>query len=252
MREKNGKDLRCKICNKQFYISNSRLVIRKYCSFECARKDEFGFKPRNKICIICNTSFLISKQLRSQDKYCSDICRKIAFKEKQEKRYDFLRTEKVIGKCKNCNINFEYNKLFKRIYCSIKCQSKILSKNRKGKKNPNYKAGLYLGYKKTSRQNSIHMAACQKYRRHFLNKNSYLFCEICNVNSNGTQQFQVHHIYFASKVPRHKNLHNFKNLIMVCLSCHHKFHAGKTYEKEFKKLEKDRKLKELFKNKIYG
>jgi len=249
---KNGKEIQCKVCSKQFYISGSRIRTKKYCSFECARKDEFGFKPRNVSCGICGNKFIIEKQLRSQDKYCSLNCRKIAFKEKQEERYLRLKTEIIIGKCKNCLKSFEYTRYFKKTYCSKKCQVDQYSKVRKGKDNPAYFSGNFINKKKRKQtsQTSKHLAACSKYRKEFLKVHDYLFCEVCNVNQNATQRFQVHHIYFASQYPRHIELHNFKNMILVCLECHQKFHAGKTYKEEFEKIEKERGLKELFKERL--
>lgn len=248
---KNGKDINCKVCDKQFYIPKSRIGVKQYCSFSCARKDEFGFKPRNKNCGVCGKTFLITKQLRNGDKYCSFPCKNEAFKEKQEIRYARLRTEIVIGKCKNCLESFQYTRYFKKIYCSKKCQISYYSKTRQGKNNPAYFTGNFMGVKKRkqSSQTSIHLSACSRYRKDFLKKNDYLFCEQCKINQNGTSRFQVHHIYFASQYPRHTELHNFKNMILLCLECHQKFHAGNTYKLEFEKLEKERRLKNLFNTK---
>lgn len=246
--KKNGEVIKCKTCDEKFYISGSRIGYKKYCSRECAKIDDFGFVPYSKKCKWCVDSFVVEKTLRSGDKYCSELCKKEAFSEKQKERYTRLKTETVIGKCKNCKTEFNFTAYFKRIYCTKKCQSEYTSKTRKGKNNPNYTGGLYLNTKRNSRQATIHLGACSKYRKAFLKKNDYLYCEVCNVNSNGTPKFEVHHIYFASKYPRHKNLHDFKNLILICLECHHNFHRGKTYHEKFLEIEKTRGLKELFNN----
>ena len=76
-------------------------------------------------------------------------------------------------------------------------------------------------------------------------KHDYPFCENCGVNQNGTMKFETHHIYFASRCPRHKELHNPKNLILLCIGCHNDFHASKRKE-DFKRIEKKRSLKKLF------
>lgn len=91
-----------------------------------------------------------------------------------------------------------------------------------------------------------HLKACSDYKKDFIDRFGYLFCEVCGVNSNGAFRHEVHHIYFASRVPNHPELHNKRNLILVCDECHRKFH-GVGYEKVFKRLEKERKLDILFK-----
>ena len=243
--ETNGKNIKCKFCGEEFYISFSRFNTKKYCSRECAKQDDYGFKEKTKNCQWCQETFLIKSSLRTQDKYCGDDCAKQAFKEKQEERYEKLRNEPVIGKCKNCLKEFEYSKLFSRTYCSKKCQSEMYSKARKGKNNPAYRNGLYLG-QSTGKYAGLHLRMCAKYRKAFLEKNSYLYCEVCGVNANGTPRFEVHHIYFASRVPKHPELHNFRNLILVCIQCHNNFHSSKNKE-EFERIEEERGLKELFK-----
>lgn len=244
--QRTGKTIACKVCQSIVYLYPSRIGKKKYCSSECARKDEFGFKPRHKDCVICGAEFLIKSGNRIQDKTCSVECRtqlKIRnTKKTAEKRKHDLK-EKT---CKECGAKFMGNAWYITRYCSTKCQWENHSKSRKKSNNPNYKGGQYLNTIRNSRQSSIHLAACSKYRKAFLKKHGRLFCEVCSVNTNGTMAFQVHHIYSASKMPRHKNLHDFRNLIMVCLECHHKFHAGKTYQDKFKVLEKDRGLVELF------
>lgn len=239
MKTKN-KTIICKVCKKSFVVFPSRLNTRKYCDKECAKKDNYGFKNRYKKCIICQKTFLITSQLRLQDKTCSKECwyenNKIISKKHS--------SEKKEQKCKKCGILYSKNKKYIGTNLCINCIYKKSSKERMGKNNPNFSSGLYVKRKRTSRQNIKHLNACAKYKRHFIKKNGYKYCEVCKVNN--SFQFQVHHIYFASKFPRHKELHNFKNLILVCLDCHQKFHSGKKYEDVFIKLEKERGLKELF------
>ncbi len=133
-------------------------------------------------------------------------------------------------------------------YCSIVCAASASSVKRMGDKNPAYTDGhtTWANNKGRSIYTSKHFGACKKYRAAFLEKHGYPFCEVCGINEMGTPKFEVHHIYFASLWPKHDNLHDFRNLIHICLGCHMKFHAGKQYQAEFEKLEKDRGLKDLF------
>lgn len=248
MSRMNGKEITCKKCDKSFYVSGSRMG-RKYCSPTCAREDQFGFKQHSKPCVWCGSRFEIAHYLRKQDKYCSEDCKRAAFKEKQDERYARLKQLEVFRVCKGCESKFRHNAYFDKKYCSMECQAKHLSSVRREQGNPNFKDGRYTHrnfQNRKSKQSYKHLNETRRYRKAFLAKYGYLYCEQCGVNTNGTQRFEVHHIYFASMYPRHKELHNDRNLILICIECHQKFHAGKTYEKEFKRLEKERGLKKLF------
>lgn len=137
---------------------------------------------------------------------------------------------------------------FTKKYCSAECERQDVSEKREGAGNPAFVHGLRAHDKPKGRDymNSRHLRACSKYRKEFIEKHGYPFCEVCRVNQNGTPKFEVHHIYFASLYPRHPQLHNFLNLILVCIQCHNNFHAGKRFDKEFRVIEKARGLKELF------
>ncbi len=139
---------------------------------------------------------------------------------------------------------------FKRKHCSPTCYYKAMREVRKGKANPAYVHGLRMSDKKKGKdyQNTKHLRACSAYKKAFFDKNGRLFCEVCRANEMQTMKFETHHIYFASKYPRHVELHNPKNLILVCIQCHNNFHAGKKYQVVFERLERTRGLKELFKS----
>jgi|TARA_Y100000310_G_scaffold125845_1_gene124587 predicted HNH restriction endonuclease len=94
---------------------------------------------------------------------------------------------------------------------------------------------------------SKHASACTKYKKDFIKKHEYLFCEFCTVNANGTPRFETHHIVYASEAPNHENLHHKRNLILLCCRCHKYFHASK---KNRDTLVKERKLEELFNRKL--
>lgn len=95
---------------------------------------------------------------------------------------------------------------------------------------------------------SKHMKACSDYRKDFLERYGYGFCEVCGVNQNGTFSLSTHHIYFASLYPKHPELHNKRNLILVCSECHEDFHGNRN-QTVFKGLERERQLKQLFNTK---
>lgn len=75
-----------------------------------------------------------------------------------------------------------------------------------------------------------------------LDKYGYIFCQNCH--SSNAYKFEVHHIYFRSEKPLHPELHNVRNLILVCNKCHRRFHDHKQSRN---KLVEERNLKQLFK-----
>jgi len=89
----------------------------------------------------------------------------------------------------------------------------------------------------------LHSRKCASYRKRFEEKNGYLFCEMCGGNINTTPRFETHHIVYASEAPKHKELHNDKNLILLCCSCHHLLHSEKSRRN---KLVEERELNKLF------
>lgn len=74
-----------------------------------------------------------------------------------------------------------------------------------------------------------------------LDLQGYNFCQNCYTSK--SFMFSVHHIIFRSEVPSHKELHNKKNLIIVCQNCHDNFHKNKSIRED---LVKKRGLKTLF------
>lgn len=239
-------EIKCKYCKKIFSIYNSGLKTRKYCSRKCGQDDNWGFKPRNKDCVICKEEFTIETQLQMQKKTCSSECHYELTKQISYKR----SREKKIKKCKICGAEFEGRVRYLGLNKCKDCLYRELSKKRIGKNNPNYKDG-HATKKKFGGRRSIytarHFAACRKYRIAMIKKYGYVFCEICVISS--AFFYEVHHIYFASQYPKHKQLHNFANLIMLCKQCHGDMHASKLKEK-FLEIEKKRDLKNLFKKSI--
>mgnify|MGYP003434079420 FL=1 len=52
-------------------------------------------------------------------------------------------------------------------------------------------------------------------------KRGYVICWYCGCSG---FYFQLHHIIYRSEQPKHKNLHNVKNLIFLCEQCHKDIH----------------------------
>lgn len=79
-----------------------------------------------------------------------------------------------------------------------------------------------------------------------LDEYGYHFCEYCQ-KSRGVYKFEVHHIIFRSEAPNHPELHNERNLIILCSACHNgsgdSFHNRKD-KRDY--LITGRKLHELF------
>ena len=156
-------------------------------------------------------------------------------------------------KCKVCSKEFYVPACYlsSRKYCSWACVFEDQKKNRIGKKNPAYRNGLYTTKNFKGKKGVVstkHLRACANYRKEFIERCGRLFCEICRVNVNGTLRFEVHDIYYASLYPRHPELHNPKNLILLCIKCHNDLQSGKMRSDIFLNLEEERGLKELFKN----
>lgn len=78
-------------------------------------------------------------------------------------------------------------------------------------------------------------------RKKIINELEYIRCQSCGANK--SFKFHCHHIVFRSEKPNHDNLHNPKNLIIVCDECHAHFHSKKSYRNN---LIRARKLNELF------
>jgi len=94
-----------------------------------------------------------------------------------------------------------------------------------------------------------HNRATSKYKDAFIKYKGFPFCENCGINR--TLKWSVHHIFSAGQHPGHVELHNPRNLILLCNECHDGIHlkvADKIDEfREVKnRLIKDRGLNKLF------
>src|SRR3990167_9719867 len=101
-----------------------------------------------------------------------------------------------------------------RKFCGIECFYADSKESRKGTNNPNFRGGIWAKetgeFRYGSKTAGKHLRACMKYKRAFVEKHGFMFCELCRVNQ--TYKFSVHHIYYASRFPKHPSLHDDRNL----------------------------------------
>ena len=160
-------------------------------------------------------------------KHCSEYQKEYRKKNSERlKEYDKERYRKGISRiCLNCGKEFTRSVIGKG-FCSRQCvyANWMSSGERKGKNNYGYRNGLYTDVKgkHKSVETLKHLNACRKFRKDFLKKNKELYCEHCKTTD--TLKFESHHIVFVSEARHHKELHNFDNIINLCITCHNKFH----------------------------
>lgn len=146
-------------------------------------------------------------------------------------------------KCEECGV--EFNRYYVGKFCSRKCRGDNISRTkiRNGENNPSYRNGNYTkdNLTKNKKTTNLHLSACRRYRTFFRKNNDYDYCELCGTSN--SLKFETHHIIFASEAPKHKELHNFKNLIYLCINCHNELHKHKILRN---KLVEKRQLNDLF------
>lgn len=161
-------------------------------------------KPKIKICKHCLSEF---KPYTSLDKFCSANCRIGNIKSKRNRNWGEGKAEKI-----------------------------------KGMGNPAYRNGYYSISKRRSWAGEReYLKTRDLIRDKMISEYGYLFCEHCKTNN--SFQWEMHHIVFRSEKPNHKNLHNERNLINLCMGCHNKFHSKKSMRSD---LVKKRNLVEIF------
>ena len=83
--------------------------------------------------------------------------------------------------------------------------------------------------------------AVKDFEENFRDEKGYIYCEICGRSQSFA--FSVHHICYKSAFPKHPEIDNVLNLIMVCSDCHKALHSQKELNDN---LIKERKLYDLF------
>lgn len=142
---------------------------------------------------------------------CFDCQKKYAREIQSKWMEKYLQQERFNRKCLNCDVLFKSKN--KRKYCSRKCNYRMSKITRKGSGNPAYKDGDSCKYIEMSKK--LH--------------NEIDCCEICGKYGG----LDMHHLVYRSEAPRHKNLHNEANLIMLCRGCHMYLHNKKSRRKKY-------------------
>jgi very-short-patch-repair endonuclease len=143
-RKRSGKYLRCKHCNREFYLSPHRVNRgERYCSREC----QIASKKVTKVCPVCGKDFEVNQSIQDRYTVCSKECRLANTKyqickrcgksfNNPEKRYDRhycseeCRRPPVYINCATCGIKFRKLPGDKdRRFCSISCYRKSNGEN---------------------------------------------------------------------------------------------------------------------------
>jgi 5-methylcytosine-specific restriction endonuclease McrA len=96
------------------------------------------------------------------------------------------------------------------------------------------------------------MHGVKEYIAWFEQEHGYVHCLNEDCKDANKAPHAPHHIMKRSSYPKHPEIHNRRNLIMLCQECHNKFHHGIT-DKDFEDAKRwterwvqERNLKELF------
>lgn len=198
-------------------------------------------------CPACGKEFI---KLYNSSKYCSKLCNRITQQNRARIKLGYATRGNLKAKCKNCgNLFIKYHSLQK--FCSLSCTNENTRKGRlrnwneasrtkiMGKGNPCYRNGSRVNGK--DYRSMKHLRTCAEYKKEFIEKNGYIYCEYCGTHQ--SLRFETHHVIFASEAPNHKNLHNHKNLMVLCIKCHNKFHSKRELRD---RIVKKRRLDKLF------
>jgi hypothetical protein len=131
--------------------------------------------------------------------------------------------------CKVCHTEFRQYKSTDK-YCSFACQSK----DAKPKKQT-------LQALKTIDAMKMFLRNKHALKLEQIEKKGHNYCEVCNEKN--PFFLDAHHIVFRSERPKHPNLNDQVNILLVCRDCHNQFHEIK--EKRNYLLE-ERNLKSIF------
>ena len=212
--------IKCKICNKEFYIRPSHYKRNKNhcCSYKCngILYTKLYSKP-NLICLICGKEY--KPKSYKTTKFCSIKC---FAKDKSIKQ----------SEVKNCVICGREIRVVNALClpentCGIDCKNRLHSQRMTASGNPNWRDGigkLPWGYEFTT---------LLKYK---IKRRDNFRCRLCGIKSKDLPKkkgygLSCHHIDY--------NKHNNKedNLITLCNTCHGKTHYNrKKWKKELSKM----------------
>lgn len=105
MRQRNGKTIQCKVCEKLFYVPLFRVHTAKYCSFKCQINRKIIHDLFN--CLVCGKTIVGPKYFkRSKKQYCSKGCQETYRKQLREKLALF-KTKRILKKGSGCRLGLK-------------------------------------------------------------------------------------------------------------------------------------------------
>jgi hypothetical protein len=174
-----------------------------------------GIVTHRKECPVCDKEYEVQWSFQ---KYCSPACRY-----EERKKRDCRKS----CMCKQCGEEFIHSIFLTRKFCSNKCQGLYMKKSRLGEDNPAYRNGMYSRNKRGPRHEPFPYRKWKKrYKEEILARHDCIRCEKCYASG---QRLEFHHIVYRSEAPRHKNLHDPRNNILLCVTCHNWFHNKKSH-----------------------
>ncbi len=210
--------IKCTICDTEFI---PKVFWHKACSKECRRtKDKDYMKKYN-------------------DKYYKENREKIF---KQQESYKPNRFE-----CLTCDKEFFVARK-KAKFCSEKCKWINFSKTRFWKNSHSYVHWMTISKEWRRIYNykvNTFIKTCKELDERLINEKWYIYCEECWTTN--TLRFEHHHLVYRSEKPKHKHLHDIRNIFMCCIKCHNQFHKDKSKRND---IVRERELHLLFWNDI--
>lgn len=145
----------------------------------------------------------------------------------------------LIKNCKVCSKEYVCSNSLQTTCCFV-CW-KILSMKKKGKTDsPKYKQ--YMARRPKGKKDVKPFAYISKeFRAEYVEKHGSLFCEVCGIKN--AHKYDVHHVVFRSQLRGHPDMHNYRNLMLLCSECHRKVHRDRKLRLE---LVQRRKLWEIY------
>lgn len=131
--------------------------------------------------------------------------------------------------CKVCKTEFRQYKSTDK-YCSFACQSKDAKPKKLTSQAIKTKDGMTLFLRNKTALKLEQIA-----------KKGHNYCEVCDEKN--PFFLDAHHIVFRSERPKHTNLNDKVNILLVCRDCHNQFHDVKEKRNY---LLKERNLKTIF------
>lgn len=222
----------CKFCSKSF--QDSKHPNKIYCSRKCYNS---GNQPTKCKCMSCGIYFNLRGGKKDKGMFCSVKCKGNYFKKRVER------------KCENCGEKFTVIPSSEKRFCSIVCRIKgIINPQKKEVKNcvvcgNQYTEWSYRKSKCCSRTCAAKLGGATKkigalYKKpnygpkwevvsREIRKRDNHTCQSCGSIMVKEMSFAVHHIKpLRSFNGDYTTANSFRNLILLCKSCHRKIESG--------------------------